>query len=98
MKLDYPFLKNCQFADFDKRNQMSYSNIEHFIPFFSNASSKIEEFPEIYNEIKEQFLDYQAMIENDIRSSTWKTAEIGGEKLYRMDAMVIFTCKVASSF
>ena len=46
---------------------------------------KIEEFSELYNEIEVQFLDYQAMSENDIPSSMWKAAEIGDEKLYRMD-------------
>ena len=28
LKLDCFFKKNCQFADFNKRNEMSYSNIE----------------------------------------------------------------------
>ena len=53
---------------------MSFSNIEQIIPFFSNITSKIDEFPELYNEIEEPFLDYQAMSENDIPSSTWKAA------------------------
>ena len=57
-KLDCTFLKNCQFADFKKRNQMSYSNIEHIINVFSNVSSKIEEFTELPNEFEEQFRDY----------------------------------------
>ena len=38
LTLDCPFLKNCQFADFSKRNEMSYSNIEQIILFFSNVS------------------------------------------------------------
>ena len=38
---------------------------------------KIEEFSELYNEIEVQFLDYQAMSENDIPSSMWKAAESG---------------------
>ena len=58
LKFDCPFLKNCQFADFNKRNEISYSNIEHIVPFFSNISSKIEEFIERPNEFEEQFLDY----------------------------------------
>ena len=58
LNLDCPFLKNCQFADFKKRNQMSYSNIEQIIPVFSNVSSKIEEFTELPNEFEEQFRDY----------------------------------------
>ena len=66
---------------------MSFSNIEQIIPFFSNITSKIDEFPELYNEIEEPFLDYQAMSENDIPSSTWKAAEIGDEKFYRIDVI-----------
>ena len=38
LKLDCPFLKNCQFADFKKRNEMSYSNIEQIIRVFFNVS------------------------------------------------------------
>ena len=38
LKFDCLFLKNCQFADFNNRNKMSYSNIEQIIPFFSNVS------------------------------------------------------------
>ena len=30
--LDCLFLKNCQFANFEKRNEMAYSNIEQIIP------------------------------------------------------------------
>ena len=69
----------CQSADFNKRNEMSFSNIDQIIPFFSYVSSKIEEFPEHHNEIEEQFVDYQTMSENDIPSSTWKAAEIRDE-------------------
>ena len=58
LKFDCPFLKNCQFADFNERNEILYSNIEHIVPFFSNISSKIEEFIERPNEFEEQFLDY----------------------------------------
>ena len=87
LKLDCPFLKNCQFTDFNKRNEMSFSNIEQIIPFSSNITSKIDEFPELYNEIEGPFLDYQAMSENDIPSSTWKAAEIGDEKFYRIDVI-----------
>ena len=53
---------------------MSYSNTEQIIPFSSDVSSKIEEFPELHTEIEEQFLDYQAINENDIPSSTWTAA------------------------
>ena len=74
LKLDCPFLKNCQFPDFNKRNEMSYLNIEQIIPFSSNVSSKIEEFPELHTETEEQILDYQAMTENDIPSNTWTAA------------------------
>ena len=81
------FLKNCQFADFNERNQMSYSYIEQIIPFFSNVSSKIDKFPKLYNEIEKQFFDYQAMSQNDISSSMCKAAKIGGKKLYQMDAI-----------
>ena len=87
LKLDHPFVKNCQFADFNKRNEMSFSNIEQIIPFFSNVSSKIEKFPELHNETEKQFLEYQAMTENDISSSTWKAAEIRDEKSYVMEAI-----------
>ena len=76
-------LKNCQFPDFNKTNEMSYSNIEQIIAFFSNVSSKIEEFPELYNETEQQFLDYQAMNENYISSRTWTAAEIGDEERSR---------------
>ena len=48
LKLDCPFLKNCQFADFNKKNEMLYSIIEQIIPSFSIVSSKIEELPEVY--------------------------------------------------
>ena len=58
LKLDCSFLKNCQFADFKKRNKMSYSNIEQIIPVFSNVSSKIGEFTELPDEFQEQFRDY----------------------------------------
>ena len=50
---------------------MSYSYIEQIIPFSSNVSSKIDEFPKLHNETEEQFFDYQAMSENDISSSMW---------------------------
>ena len=73
LKLYCSFLKNCQFADFNNRNEMSYSNIE--------------EFPELHDEIEEQFLDYEAINENDIPSSTWKAAEIEDEKSHRMDVI-----------
>ena len=78
---------------------MSYSNIEQRIPFFSNVSSKIEEFPEIHNEIEEQFLNYNAMSENDIPASTWKAAEIGGEKSYCKDVIWVYlSAKLPLSF
>ena len=83
LKLDCPFLKNCQFPNFNKTNEMSYSNVEQIIAFFSNVSSKIEEFPELYNETEEQFLDYQAMNENYIPLRTWTAAEIGDEERSR---------------
>ena len=53
-----PFLKNCQVTDFNKKSQMSYSNIEQKIPFFSNVSSKLQEFSKLFNKIEEQFPDY----------------------------------------
>ena len=53
---------------------MPYSNIEQIVPFSSNVSWKIEEFLKLHNEVEEQFLDYQAMTENDIPSSTWTAA------------------------
>ena len=66
---------------------MSYSYIEQIIPFFSNVSSKIDEFPKLHNETEEQFFDYQAMSENDISSSMCKAAKIGDKKLYEMDVI-----------
>ena len=53
------FLKTAnQFVNFNKRNEISYSNIEQITRFFSNVSPKIEEFLELPNEFEEQFLDY----------------------------------------
>ena len=53
------FLKTAnQFVNFNKRNEISYSNIEQITRFFSNVSPKIEEFSELPNEFEEQFLDY----------------------------------------
>ena len=51
LNLDRPFLKNCQVAEFNKKSQMSYSNIEQIIPFFSKVSSKTEEFSKLFNKI-----------------------------------------------
>ena len=39
--VDCPFLEYCQLADFNKRNEISYSDIEQIIPFFSNLISKV---------------------------------------------------------
>ena len=53
----------------------------------SNCSSKIKEFYELHDEMEEQFLDYEAMSQYDIPWNTWKAAEIGNEKLYRIDVI-----------
>ena len=53
VEVDCPFLKNRQVTGFNKRNEMSYSNIQQIIPFFSNVSSKIEKLPEVHNELEE---------------------------------------------
>ena len=57
------------------------------MPYFSNVSSKIDEFSDLHIKTEEQFLDYQAMSENDIPSSTWKAPEIADEKSYHMDVI-----------
>ena len=53
------FLKTAnQFVNFNKRNEISYSNIEQITRFFSKVCPKIEEFSELPNEFEEQLLDY----------------------------------------
>ena len=56
LKFDCRFLKNCQFADFNTRNEMLYSDIELIILLLSTVSSKFEKFPEFPMKLKNNFL------------------------------------------
>ena len=56
LKLDCRFLKICQLAEFNKRNKMSFSNIEQIIPFSLMLVQKLKNFQSFMMKLKNNFL------------------------------------------
>ena len=71
LPLEDPLLKHCQFVDFEKRRNSSFDCVLRTIEHFSTIHAKLIEQPELLDTLEEEFLEYQALMNDDITQSIW---------------------------
>ena len=77
LPLDDLFMKHCIFFDFKRRTEVSFAHIEQTITHFKRIHETLMSDPSILNAVEDEFIDYQAMNENDIPQTIWEAAVVG---------------------
>ncbi|CAB4009886.1 ATP-dependent DNA helicase [Paramuricea clavata] len=77
LPLDDLFMKHCIFVDFKRRTEVSFAHIEQTITHFKRIHETLMSDPSILNAVEDEFIDYQAMNENDIPQTIWEAAVVG---------------------
>ena len=87
LPLDDLFMKHCIFVDFKRRSEVSFAHIEQTITHFKRIHETLMSDPSILNAVEDEFIDYQAMNENDIPQTIWEAAVVGDirDNQHRMD-------------
>ena len=80
-------LKSCTFVDFGKRLEVDFSHVEQTIASFSRISNVISKNPSLINYVEDEFMDYQAMTDDDLPQNIWESAKLGDGGYHRMDAI-----------
>ena len=83
-------LKNAKFANVPQREQAYFSQVECFVQKYPNLLPYTS--PNAFEELEEEFLDYQLMLTAEIPDDVWKSAIIMEDKeketiIYRMDVI-----------
>ena len=76
LPLDDPFIKSCIFVDFERRNSVTFDDVQTVISSFTRIHSKLVEEPVLLNTVEEYFMDYQSLTKEEFLQKPGKTLKL----------------------